>query len=99
MKKLIDRDDAIKAVHKTIHEFFDDESLFTDKDKQLLKINKKITQRITALPTADVGKVGKWIRNNDSDHAWKCSVCGCGYTDYRLSYCYDCGAEMKGEEK
>lgn len=41
---------------------------------------------------------GKWVRNNDSDHAWKCSVCGCGYTDYRLNYCYDCGADMKGEE-
>ena len=43
-------------------------------------------------------KKGKWIKNNDSDHAWKCSVCGCGYTDYRLNYCYDCGAEMEGEE-
>lgn len=52
---------------------------------------------IKALPSAQ--RKGKWIRNNDSDHAWKCSVCGCGYTDYRLNYCYDCGAEMEKDGK
>lgn len=53
-------------------------------------------EMIEEMPSAQ--RKGKWIRNNDSDHAWKCSVCGCGYTDYRLNYCYDCGAWMKGEE-
>ena len=59
MPNLIDRDEAIKAVHKVIYDYFDvveddDESPITYKDKQLLEINKKITQRIKALPTADV---------------------------------------------
>lgn len=38
-----------------------------------------------------------WVENHDSDHAWKCSECGCGYTDSKLSFCYDCGADMRGE--
>lgn len=54
---------------------------------------------IRELPSAQPEpKRGKWIRNNDSDHAWKCSVCGCGYTDCRLNYCYDCGAQMERSE-
>ena len=53
---------------------------------------------LNGLPSAE--RKGKWIRNNDSDHAWKCSVCGCGYTDYILTYCYDCGAKMeRGEDE
>lgn len=39
-------------------------------------------------------KHGKWIENQSSDHKWKCSCCNYGYTDYLLSYCYDCGAKM-----
>ena len=59
-----------------------------------------LKEALDRIPTADVVEVkhGKWIRNNDSDHAWKCSVCGCGYTDYILSYCYDCGAQMERSE-
>ena len=47
-------------------------------------------------PAADVKKVrrGKWIECETADYAWCCSLCGYGYTDYRLSFCYDCGAEM-----
>ena len=57
MPKLIDEDEAIKVVHKVIYDYFDmveddDESPITYKDKQLLEINKKITQRIKALPSA-----------------------------------------------
>ena len=42
-------------------------------------------------------KKGHWVQNHDSDHAWKCSECGCGYTDNKLSFCYDCGADMRAE--
>ena len=50
-------------------------------------------------PTVDaVQKKGHWVENHDSDHAWKCSECGCGYTDSKLSFCYDCGADMRGED-
>lgn len=112
MKNLIDRDDALKEVHKTIYEFFDpvdddDEYQITYKDKQLLEINKKITQRITALPTADVveRKVGKWIKQYDENCWWyECSECG----DYPLksaygndmlsSWCPWCGAKMERSE-
>lgn len=60
---------------------------------------KRILMKIATTPTVEVveRKRGKWIRNNDSNHGWKCSFCGCGYTDYKLSYCYDCGAYMRGE--
>ena len=47
------------------------------------------------LPSAQ--KKGHWVENQDSDHAWKCSECGCGYTDSKLSFCYDCGADMRGD--
>ncbi len=37
---------------------------------------------------------GHWERCNNADYNYKCSVCGGGYTDYLLSYCYDCGTKM-----
>ena len=46
----------------------------------------------------DTHKKGHWVENHDSDHAWKCSECGCGYTDSKLSFCYDCGADMRGDQ-
>ena len=49
------------------------------------------------VPQVQQQKKGHWVENHDSDHAWKCSECGCGYTDSKLSYCYDCGADMRGE--
>lgn len=38
-------------------------------------------------------KHGHWVMS-DSDYEWECSSCGYGYTDYRTTYCYDCGAKM-----
>ena len=38
---------------------------------------------------------GKWVRCETANYNWCCSVCGCGFTDYRLNYCYDCGAKME----
>ena len=112
MKALIDRDDAIKEVHKTMYEFFDlvdddDESPITYKDKQLLEINKKITQRITALPTADVAerKKGKWVVIMDEPTITfdECKCSECGVVEYfnkgwkKFNYCPNCGADMKKE--
>lgn len=45
-KEEISKDDAIKIVHDTIHDFFDDSETFTDKDELLLKINKAICNNI-----------------------------------------------------
>ena len=48
---------------------------------------------IEHLPSAQ--RKWHWVENHDSDHSWKCSECGCGYTDSKLSFCYDCGADMR----
>jgi len=40
---------------------------------------------------------GEWVECN-GDYNWQCSQCGAGYTDYKLSYCYDCGAKMDAED-
>ena len=45
-KEEISKDDAIKIVHDTIKDFFDDSETFNDKDKFLLKINKAICNNI-----------------------------------------------------
>ena len=55
----------------------------------------RVMKFISDVPSAQ--KKGHWVENHDSDHAWKCSECGCGYTDSKLSFCYDCGADMRGE--
>ena len=51
---------------------------------------------VDKIPPADVQEVkhGKWIKCENADFAWCCSNCKCGYTDNRLTYCYDCGAKM-----
>ena len=57
MKDPIEREDAINAVHESIFVFFDtcnddEETPMTHKDEKLLEINKAITTRIKALPSA-----------------------------------------------
>jgi len=61
MSDLISRKTAIDAVHKSIFDFFDicdddEESPMTYRDEQLLEINKAITTRIKALPSAQSDK-------------------------------------------
>lgn len=41
---------------------------------------------------------GHWVKSEKSDFCWECSECGYGGTDYKLTYCYDCGARMDEEE-
>ena len=43
---------------------------------------------------AEPVKHGRWIKSKKSDYNWECSNCGYGLTDYRTTYCYDCGARM-----
>ena len=57
MDDLISRQAAIEEVHGAIYEFFDicdddEESPMTYKDEKLLEINKAISGRIKALPSA-----------------------------------------------
>ena len=66
-----------------------------DEHGQLTPNGEEILGTLKKIPSAQ--KKGHWVENHDSDHAWKCSECGCGYTDSKLSFCYDCGADMRGE--
>lgn len=43
---------------------------------------------------AEPVKHGHWIKSEKSDYEWECSACGYGLSDYRTTYCYDCGAKM-----
>lgn len=68
----IGRQDAVKATHEAIYDFFDvvdddDEQPMTDLDKKLLEVNKSISKRIASIPTADVVEV---VRCKDCDN-WK----------------------------
>lgn len=49
-------------------------------------------------PTIDAVPVvhGHWVKCETADFNLCCSVCKNGYTDYKLSFCYDCGAKMDG---
>lgn len=89
MDELIYRQDAIDALTTECSwTFYDEHGQLTPNGEEILGTLKKI-------PSAQ--KKGQWVENHDSDHAWKCSECGCGYTDSKLSFCYDCGADMRGE--
>lgn len=75
----ISRQAAIDVVHKAIFDFFDicdddEESPMTYKDEQLLEINKTVTIRIKALPSAE--QRGKWIENESNSDILNCSECG-----------------------
>ena len=105
MDDLISRQAAIKEVHGAIYEFFDicdddEESPMTYKDEKLLEINKAISGRIKALPSAQPQRMrGEWIDVTKTGGAelWKCSECG--ELELEDSYfCPNCGADMRGEQ-
>ena len=104
MKDLIEREDAIDVVHKSIFEFFDicnddEESPITDKDEQLLKINKTITTRIKALPSAQSERKTGWTiyDRHTIPYQYICSECG-AYHRAMYDFCPSCGADMRGEQ-
>lgn len=56
-------------------------------------IRDVVEKELRYVPTVDPVKHGHWVKSN-SDYEWECSSCGYGYTDYKITYCYDCGAKM-----
>ena len=111
MDDLIKRQDAISAVHEAIISFFDDivdgdTAPMTNKDKQLLVINKAITSKIKDLQSVEV-KHGEWLYkpNVYDDSTYECDQCGEPWTlidgtpqDNNMNYCPNCGARMDKEE-
>lgn len=55
----------------------------------------KLTQAIAEAEP----KHGRWIKSKKSDYNWECSNCGYGLSDYRTTYCYDCGARMDEQQE
>ena len=113
MDDYIKRQSVIDAIHKSIFDFFDicdddEESPMTYKDEQLLKLNKAITTRIKAVPSAQSVTPMHWIPvnpfNGGWSERWKCSACGSvttlGYCTNIMEYdfCPRCGARMDGEQ-
>lgn len=99
MKDQIEREDAIDAVHKSIFEFFDicnddEESPMTDKDEQLLEINKAVTTRIKALQPAQPEEVIPHRNYKYLSDYW----CKCGWHLGKkggVKYCAECGRKVK----
>lgn len=80
------RQDAIDAIRLTSSPWL----------TELIDPYRAQVKALKELPSAR--RKGHWVENHDSDRALKCSECGCGYTDCKLSFCYDCGADMRGED-
>ena len=108
MSDYISRQAAIELVHKVMFEFLNlcgdsDESPITEKDKAILAINKKISNRFKSLPSAQ--KTGTWIVTNgacEPDYM-ECSQCRWiteyyGGLEEEWNYCPRCGAKMVVEE-
>lgn len=68
------------------------------------EVGKKLTDKIKAIPAADVEPVkhGKWeLCFEDSRRQIvgnKCSVCGYEYYGNKYFYCPNCGARMDGDK-
>lgn len=65
---------------------------WTEHDNAMIAKGRELERRLNA------PKHGRWIKSKKSDYHWECSNCGYGLTDYRTTYCYDCGARMDGGE-
>ena len=59
-----------------------------------LDLNKNAADAIESMQ-AQMPKRGKLVKCEAAEYAWCCSECGHGYTDNKLTYCYDCGAKME----
>lgn len=101
MARLIDAD-ALKAIR--FHDFPYSQIVPADCDTDekvsayKLGWNDAIDAIVESVPTVDPVKHGHWVKSN-SDYEWECSSCGYGYTDYKITYCYDCGAKMNEVEE
>ena len=97
----IDREKAIEAVHKSILDFFDicdddEESPMTYRDEQLLEINKAITTRIKALPSAQPETANIIVgKSRDGMTMWyQCDNCNEPVDENDL-YCRGCGRRFQ----
>ena len=112
MSDLINRADAIGAVHEYYQKRFTENSkwdadakMFVLEDKTIAKDNMEICNIINALPSADAVQ-GEWIydgQNFKGGLDWcHCSECGYKTSTNGLSvyrYCPNCGAKMKGGDE
>lgn len=64
------------------------------------RFSAKVISMLGHTPTADAEPIkhGRWIKSKKSDYNWECSNCGYGLSDYRTTYCYDCGARMDEQQ-
>ena len=82
-----------------------------DADKVLSKIRNpyeraEVARWLDAVPTIEPEqKTGKWILDGkteiESEMAYHCSECGCGEvhrSDTIVSFCWNCGAKMEGQD-
>ena len=95
MSRLIDADALMKNIDEQLasHDGLD---MFDKETVYLIGVND-VTSYIVSAPTVDAESVrhAHWVRTDKTDKfTWECSECGYGLTDYKLSYCYDCGAKM-----
>lgn len=89
-QKYVDRSEVLKKVGYTLRYW-----------GMVDCIKKSITDRIKAIPIADVEPVkhGKWICMGDCG-VTECSHCGWTIEEYiEDKYCRECGARMDGEEE
>lgn len=65
---------------------------------------KEILEEIDSAPTIEERKTGKWIHIRDEEDGnalYECSVCHKGEIHVpivEVTYCWNCGAKMEGEE-
>lgn len=76
MDDLISKRAALEMIHEVINEFFDfryddEKSLITEKDKTLLAINKKLTNRIKVLPSAQTSRIEKILYGKSPKEQFK----------------------------
>ena len=81
------------------------------KNDEYVKCLETVAEHLELLHAADVRPVvrGKWEKRMEQRKGngyeaytpvWKCSVCGKDYdpaTALIVNYCYNCGADMRGE--
>lgn len=103
MKEYIEKQKAEKILYDGCH---------TTDGREILDDVVELWHEIQSIPAADVREVkrGKWIKRMEVSETpaykaftpvWKCSECGLDYDPgvcRQIKYCYNCGAEMRGEE-
>lgn len=92
--RLIDADALKELIANNVYPVQD---AFNDRDYGMFWTGG-IEKAIDNAPTVDPVKHGRWVKSEKSDYEWECSACGYGLSDYRTTYCYDCGAKMEVEE-